>query len=301
MRDAVAERALEPAQQRLVEAFAVGQQHHHRDDAPRDAEHRQAGAHAVAQPARRRPRGARRHARPHDSNLSASTGGSCAARRAGYVDVTTPITHQQRHGGQARPPGEHHALEPRRHRQLVHAAAQRQRHGEPDRAAEHRQEEALEEELPLHLAGGGAERLAHADLARPLAHGHQHDVHHAEPAERQRHDADDAEEPASCARSSGRTSASASVVSHIATALRSVGIEAVPRRQDAPDLAARAASRCPRCGRCGCRARRQLRPPPTAAATMIRFDTTPARASVRGKSRAIAENGTNTLSLSGPL
>ena len=31
------------------------------------------------------------------------------------------------------------------------------------------------------------------------------------------------------------------------------------------------------------------------------FDTTPASASVRGKSRAMAENGTKILSLSGPL
>ena len=63
---------------------------------------------------------------------------------------------------------------------------------ETDRAAEHRQQEALEEELPLHLAGGRAERLADADLARPLANRDQHDVHHADAAERQRDDADDA-------------------------------------------------------------------------------------------------------------
>ncbi len=47
-RDAVAERSVKAADQRLVEAFAVGQQHDHRDDAPGDAEHRQAGAHAIA-------------------------------------------------------------------------------------------------------------------------------------------------------------------------------------------------------------------------------------------------------------
>ena len=46
--DAVAERALEASEQRGVEAFAVSEEHHHRDDAPRDAEHRQPGAHAIA-------------------------------------------------------------------------------------------------------------------------------------------------------------------------------------------------------------------------------------------------------------
>ena len=45
--DAVGERVAEADDQRAVEAVAVGQQQHHRDDAPRDAEHRQAGAEPV--------------------------------------------------------------------------------------------------------------------------------------------------------------------------------------------------------------------------------------------------------------
>src|SRR5690606_11743547 len=84
---AVAERALESAQQRLIESLAVGQQHDDRHDAPRDAQHRQRGARAVAHETDDR------FAKDvlHPSYLSASTGGSRAARRAGYVEVTTPI------------------------------------------------------------------------------------------------------------------------------------------------------------------------------------------------------------------
>src|SRR5690606_5735402 len=86
--DAVTKRALEPAQECLVEPLAVGEQHHDRHDAPRDAQHRQHGARAVAHEADDR------FAQdvPHPSYLSASTGGSRAARRAGYVEVTTPIS-----------------------------------------------------------------------------------------------------------------------------------------------------------------------------------------------------------------
>ena len=39
---------MKAANQRLVEPFAVRQQHHDRDDAPGDPEHREAGAHPVA-------------------------------------------------------------------------------------------------------------------------------------------------------------------------------------------------------------------------------------------------------------
>src|SRR6185436_18818773 len=46
-RDAVAERATETANQRLIEALAVRQQHHDRDDAPGDAQHRKACANTI--------------------------------------------------------------------------------------------------------------------------------------------------------------------------------------------------------------------------------------------------------------
>ena len=62
----------------------------------------------------------------------------------------------------------------------------------PSHAARHRQEEALEEELPLDRPRRRAERLADADLARPVLDRDQHDVHHADAAERQRHEADHA-------------------------------------------------------------------------------------------------------------
>jgi hypothetical protein len=39
--DAVAERAAEAAGERVTEAVAIGKQHHHRHDAPGNAEHRQ--------------------------------------------------------------------------------------------------------------------------------------------------------------------------------------------------------------------------------------------------------------------
>jgi len=35
------------------------------------------------------------------------------------------------------------------------------------------------EELPDDVATARAERFAYADFARPLGHGHQHDVHYA--------------------------------------------------------------------------------------------------------------------------
>ena len=60
--DAAAEGVGEPRRQRVAEAVAVRQQHHDRDDAPRDAEHRQAGAEAVARPGRTSPRGTLRPA-----------------------------------------------------------------------------------------------------------------------------------------------------------------------------------------------------------------------------------------------
>ncbi len=56
-RDAVAERAVEAANERLVEPFTVREQHHDGDDAPGDAEHREAGAHPVAYETDGRPRG----------------------------------------------------------------------------------------------------------------------------------------------------------------------------------------------------------------------------------------------------
>ena len=65
MRIAIAERAVEPAQNGLIESLAVGQQHHHRDDAPRNAQHRQPRPHAVARQAGERLAGDFTQDRPH--------------------------------------------------------------------------------------------------------------------------------------------------------------------------------------------------------------------------------------------
>ena len=63
----------------------------HRDDAPGDAEHREAGTNAVAEEADQGlASDLTQHADAHASNRSASTGGRSAARRAGYVEVITP-------------------------------------------------------------------------------------------------------------------------------------------------------------------------------------------------------------------
>ena len=120
----------------------------------------------------------------HISNRSASTGGSSAARRAGYVDVTTPTDDEHAERQQSRRPRQQHARESLRHRREIDQLAQAEREQHPAAAAQHRQEESLEEELPLDVAGRRAERLADADLARPLLDGDEHDVHDADAAER---------------------------------------------------------------------------------------------------------------------
>jgi hypothetical protein len=55
----------------------------------------------------------------------------------------------------------------------------------PD-AADHRQHHRFGEELAQDVALAGAGGHADADFAGALAHGHQHDVHHADAAHQQR-------------------------------------------------------------------------------------------------------------------
>src|SRR5581483_1400941 len=89
---AVGKRAAKAGRQRLLEAVAVREQHDDGDNPPRDAEHRERRAEAVVIHAVERldeELDDRLHG--HISKRSASTGGSSAALRAGYVDVTTPI------------------------------------------------------------------------------------------------------------------------------------------------------------------------------------------------------------------
>ena len=115
---AVGERAAKARVERGAEAIAVRQQHDDRDDAPRDAEHRQRRAEAVVIEAvtnasrtisRRMWPAKRCWSIAHISNRSASTGGSSAARRAGYVDVTTPIATRVASDESRRLPRQHHA------------------------------------------------------------------------------------------------------------------------------------------------------------------------------------------------
>ena len=66
-------------------------------------------------------------------------------------------------------------------------------HAHASRAAGDRGYDALEQELQQDRAAPRAERLADADLPRPLGHRHEHDVHDADAADRQRQHADEAE------------------------------------------------------------------------------------------------------------
>ena len=74
------------------------------------------------------------------------------------------------------------------------------RHRDADRAAGERRRQPLEQELQQDLAALRAERLAHADLARPLLHVDEHDVHDADAADGQRQHADEGRAPASARR-----------------------------------------------------------------------------------------------------
>src|SRR5882762_8619340 len=55
----------------------------------------------------------------------------------------------------------------------------------PDHASGQTQDERLDEELEQDIEARGAQRLAHADLARPLGDGDEHDVHDADSADEQ--------------------------------------------------------------------------------------------------------------------
>ena len=55
-----------------------------------------------------------------------------------------------------------------------------------EHAADRREEHRFDQELPEDLAPARAERLAHADLARPLGDRDHHDRHDADAADHQR-------------------------------------------------------------------------------------------------------------------
>src|SRR5215217_1243276 len=58
--------------------------------------------------------------------------------------------------------------------------------GEPDDATEHAHGDALDEELREHVGAARADGHADADLARPLGHGDEHDVHDPDAADDER-------------------------------------------------------------------------------------------------------------------
>ena len=84
--------------------------------------------------------------------------------------------------------------------QRVHRPRGAEAERDADGAAGERQDDRLDQELQQHVEVARADRQAQADLARPLGHRHQHDVHDADAADQQRHRGD--------ARPAGRSSSS---------------------------------------------------------------------------------------------
>ena len=72
------------------------------------------------------------------------------------------------------------------------------------RAAGERRRQPLEQELQQDRAAPRAERLAQADLARPLGDRHEHDVHHADAADGQRQHADERQHELQAEHDAGR-------------------------------------------------------------------------------------------------
>ncbi len=70
---------------------------------------------------------------------------------------------------------------------LREAVAEAQGNEDAHDAADAGQSDSFDEELQQHLARGGADGEADADLVRALGHGDEHDVHDADPTDQQRH------------------------------------------------------------------------------------------------------------------
>ena len=58
---------------------------------------------------------------------------------------------------------------------------------DPGRPAGDTQQEGLHQELTQDVAGASADGETHANFARPLGHGDQHDVHDPDSSDQQRH------------------------------------------------------------------------------------------------------------------
>ena len=136
----------------------------------------------------------------------ATTGSSRPARRAGATPKKTPTATETPKASA----GDHQAITAGSGETA--SDQQRRPDAEPDadEAADDAQQHGLDEELQQDVALPGAERLAQADLAGPLAHADQHDVGDADPADQQRdggdrgeHQGEQAEDPADGAEDLG--------------------------------------------------------------------------------------------------
>ena len=123
-------------------------------------------------------------------------GSSRAAWRAGQTPKTTPTARLNSDGGDdgggvedEAPAGE-----------LADHGRDGEADDDADEAAEERQGQRLDEELGEDVAAARADRLADADLARPLADRDQHDVHDPDAADDQRDRGDPAEQQRQRAR-----------------------------------------------------------------------------------------------------
>ena len=182
---------------------------HHRDDAnhdPDDGERRPRGfvrsastaSASDSQSASSHARRSRAGRHRDQSALMAVTMSSCVARRAGYQPATSPLT------------AEAARLQTTVDRPHVRGDARRAgddrdergRQGEPREAAADGEQQRFGEHLAQHLPACRAECAADADVARPLADGHQHGVRHdhhrreqRDERDRDRRDADALGEP----------------------------------------------------------------------------------------------------------
>ena len=180
--------------QRLVEAADERRHADDRRDADDDAEHRQRRAHLA------RAQGLHRH---HDDLAEesgakgchvipasrASIGSSFAACIAGYIpknSPTTAVTPMPMTTDQT-------CTDAGSGENLLMIDRQAEAEERADHPAERRERHRLGQDLPDDVAAPRAERLAQPDLARPLAHHHQHDVHDDDAADDQRQP-DDADE-----------------------------------------------------------------------------------------------------------
>ncbi len=76
--------------------------------------------------------------------------------------------------------------QPKSHIEGVEQRAEAEREADPQRAADQAHQHGLDQELLQDIGLAGADRHPHADLADALGDRHQHDVHHADPADDQR-------------------------------------------------------------------------------------------------------------------